>query len=271
MTGRSPIQLALLAALAALMLLPGPFLLAADQNEESYQARRGRMVDVIERQFAATPFETESRAEPERRALSKRVATAMKRVPRHAFVPESQKRHAYENRPLPIGHRQTISQPYIVALMTELLDLEQDDKVFEVGTGSGYQAAVLSELVSEVYTIEIVAPLGKLARERLVRLGYKNVKVRVGDGYNGWPAAAPFDAIIVTAGADHIPAPLIDQLKPGGRMIIPVGGLFRVQHLILLEKSSDGSVTKRRILPVRFVPLTRKLQLTSASTSHGGG
>ena len=252
MTGRPPIRLTVLAALAAVILLPGPFPLAADPDEARTQARRGRMVEVIEGHFAATRFETG------RRALSAPVARAMKRVPRHAFVPESQKRHAYEDRPLPIGHGQTISQPYIVALMTELLDLEPGEKVFEVGTGSGYQAAVLSKLVREVYTIEIVAPLGKLARERFDRMGYKNVKARVGDGYNGWPEAAPFDAIIVTAGADHIPAPLIAQLKPGGRMIIPVGGPFRVQHLILLEKTSDGSVKQRRILPVRFVPLTRE-------------
>ncbi len=251
MTGRFPIRPAVLGALAAVVLLPGASLRAADQDKETYQVRRARMVDIVERQTAATRFETG------REALSKRVAKALKSVPRHEFVPESQKRHAYENRPLPIGHGQTISQPYIVALMTELLDLEPGDKVFEVGTGSGYQAAVLSQLVREVYTIEIVAPLGTLAREHFARLEYKNVKTRVGDGYNGWPEAAPFDAIIVTAGADHIPAPLIAQLKPGGRMIIPVGGPFRVQHLILLEKSSDGSVKKRRILPVRFVPLTR--------------
>jgi protein-L-isoaspartate(D-aspartate) O-methyltransferase len=148
--------------------------------------------------------------------------------------------------------------------MTEILDLAPGDKVFEVGTGSGYQAAVLSKLVKEVYSIEIIEPLGKTAKERLARLGYRNVKTRVGDGYNGWPEEAPFDAVIVTAGADHIPAPLVEQLKPGGRMIIPVGGVYTVQHLILVEKSADGSVKKRRILPVRFVPLTRKRETSSA-------
>jgi protein-L-isoaspartate(D-aspartate) O-methyltransferase len=164
--------------------------------------------------------------------------------------------HAYENRPLPIGHDQTISQPYIVALMTDLLRLDKDDTVLEVGTGSGYQAAVLAELARSVCTIEIVEPLGIEARERLARLGYRNVEVRIGDGYKGWPEKAPFDAIMVTAGAPHVPPPLVEQLKPGGRMVIPVGPASMIQSLMLIEKKRDGTTVSRDIIPVRFVPLT---------------
>ena len=179
---------------------------------------------------------------------------AMGKVPRHRFVPALQDLFAYDNRPLPIGEGQTISQPYIVALMTDLLDPKPTDTVLEVGTGSGYQAAVLAELVAKVYTIEIVEALGLRARQVLAE--YRNVEVRVGDGYGGWPAAAPFDAIIVTAAPAAVPQPLIDQLKPGGRMVIPVGGPSDVQHLLLVEKQSDGRTTTRRTLSVRFVPLT---------------
>jgi len=182
---------------------------------------------------------------------------AMGKVPRHRFVPVLQDIFAYDNRPLPIGEGQTISQPYIVALMTDLLDPKPTDTVLEVGTGSGYQAAVLAELVAKVYTIEIVEALGLRARQVLGELGYRNVEVRVGDGYGGWPAAAPFDAIIVTAAPAAVPQPLIDQLKPGGRMVIPVGASSDAQHLLLVEKQSDGRTTTRRALPVRFVPLTR--------------
>jgi protein-L-isoaspartate(D-aspartate) O-methyltransferase len=187
-----------------------------------------------------------------------RVKEAMARVPRHLFVPSSQVPYAYENRPLPIGHQQTISQPYVVALMTDLLKLGPKDSVLEVGTGSGYQAAILSELVRSVYTIEIVEPLAAEARQRLAELGYRNVEVRAGDGYKGWEERAPFDAIMVTAGADEIPPPLLRQLKPGGRMVIPVGPAGGIQHLTLIEKQADGSIRSRQVIPVRFVPFTRE-------------
>jgi protein-L-isoaspartate(D-aspartate) O-methyltransferase len=182
---------------------------------------------------------------------------AMGRVPRHLFVPPEQQPYAYEDRPLAIGHKQTISQPYIVALMTDLLKLGSQDQVLEIGTGSGYQAAVLSELVRSVYTIEIVEPLAVEARQRLARLGYRNVEVRTGDGYKGWEENAPFDAIMVTAGADEIPPPLLRQLKPGGRMVIPVGPTDGIQYLTLIEKQADGSLHSRKVIPVRFVPFTR--------------
>ena len=185
------------------------------------------------------------------------VKDAMLKVPRHLFVPPDLQRYAYENVPLPIGLDQTISQPYIVALMTDLLALEKTHRVLEIGTGSGYQAAVLSELVQTAYTIEILAPLAAQARERLARLGYKNVEVRTGDGYKGWPEKAPFDAIMVTAGADEVPAPLLEQLKPGGKMVIPLGPPS-LMRLTLIEKGSDGRTTSREIIPVRFVPFTRE-------------
>ena len=187
-----------------------------------------------------------------------RVKDAIARVPRHLFVPPAQRPYAYENRPLPIGHRQTISQPYIVALMTELLKPGKQDRVLEIGTGSGYQAAVLAELVRSVYTIEIVEPLAVEARQRLGRLGYRNVEFRTGDGYKGWEEHAPFDAIMVTAGADEVPPPLLRQLKAGGRMVIPVGPADSIQDLTLIEKQTDGSIRSRQIVPVRFVPFTRE-------------
>jgi protein-L-isoaspartate(D-aspartate) O-methyltransferase len=171
-------------------------------------------------------------------------------------VPEGQRRNAYENRPLPIGHGQTISQPYIVAVMTELARPKPDDVVLEIGTGSGYQAAVLAELTKAVYTIEIVEPLAKRAKETLARLGYGTVKTRTGDGYYGWEEGGPYDAILVTAAADHIPPPLIRQLKPGGRMVIPIGASFATQELMLVDKQPDGSISTRQLMAVRFVPLT---------------
>jgi protein-L-isoaspartate(D-aspartate) O-methyltransferase len=185
------------------------------------------------------------------------VKEAMLRVPRHLFVAPSAQRYAYDNVPLPIGHGQTISQPYIVALMTHVLALRSSDRVLEIGTGSGYQAAVLAEIVEKVYTIEIVRPLAAEARERLARLGYRNIEVRAGDGYKGWPEQAPFDAIMVTAGADETPAPLLEQLKPGGRLVIPLGPSGN-QRLILTEKRLDGTMRSREIIPVRFVPFTRE-------------
>lgn len=188
--------------------------------------------------------------------LNEAVLQAMMRVERHEFVPAASRSQAYRNHPLPIGYGQTISQPYIVALMTDLLELSADDTVLEIGTGSGYQAAVLAELVDRVYSIEIVEPLANQVKERLSRLGYENVTTRLGDGYYGWEEHAPFDAIIVTAAASHVPPPLIAQLKPGGRMVIPVGGQFMTQYLLLIGKDEDGEVTSRQITAVRFVPLT---------------
>jgi protein-L-isoaspartate(D-aspartate) O-methyltransferase len=185
------------------------------------------------------------------------VLAAMRKVPRHEFVPANWVERAYDDSPLPIGYDQTISQPYIVALMTDLAQLSPQSKVLEVGTGSGYQAAILAEIVREVYSIEIIEPLAVSAAERLTRLGYKNVQVKHGDGYLGWPEHAPFDAIVVTAGAEHVPPPLIEQLKPGGRMVIPVGQLPGQQSLWLIEKSVDGTIIQNQITPVAFVPLTR--------------
>ncbi|MBW2104734.1 MAG: protein-L-isoaspartate(D-aspartate) O-methyltransferase [Deltaproteobacteria bacterium] len=186
-----------------------------------------------------------------------KVLQAMRDVPRHLFVPERRRRSAYGDFPLPIGYGQTISQPYIVALMTELLKPEKDDIALEVGTGSGYQAAVLSKIVKKVYTVEIIIPLGKDAEKRLNEMGYKNITVKVGDGYFGWKQYAPFDCIIVTAASDHIPPPLIKQLKNGGKMAIPVGMPFQVQKLMVVEKSEKGEIGIKNILPVRFVPLRR--------------
>jgi protein-L-isoaspartate(D-aspartate) O-methyltransferase len=184
------------------------------------------------------------------------VLAAMTRTRRHLFVPRSQVRHAYADRPLPIGHGQTISQPYIVALMTELVRPDKDAKVLEIGSGSGYQAAVLSAIADRVYTIEIVEPLAEWAGDRLERADCRNVAVKHADGYYGWEEHAPFDAIVVTAAAPHIPPPLIRQLKDGGRMVIPVGSQFRTQQLVLVEKRGPR-ITTRNVLPVMFVPFTR--------------
>jgi len=196
---------------------------------------------------------------PGRDIKNPKVLEAMEAVPRHRFVPENERERAYGDHPLPIGHGQTISQPFIVAFMTEVLDPQPGDRVLEIGTGSGYQAAVLSPLVAEVFTIEIVEPLGKRATAVLDELGYDNVTVRIGDGYQGWPEEAPFDAIIVTCAPDAIPDPLVDQLREGGRMIIPVGRQHATQHLILLEKR-DGKVEQKSVMSVRFVPMTGKAQ-----------
>lgn len=191
-------------------------------------------------------------------ALRDEVMQALGTVERHEFVPADQRRFAYENRPLPIGHSQTISQPYIVALMTDLIAPDPDDVVLEVGTGSGYQAAILSPLVKQVYSIEIIEALADEAAARLEKLGYDNVTTKLGDGYYGWEEHAPFDGIVVTAAASHVPPPLVQQLRPGGRMVIPVGGRFMTQQLLLLEKTEDGEVITRQIAAVRFVPLTGK-------------
>ena len=246
--GLSPSSISGIAALAvaALLLIGGP----AVADDDSFAEARAEMVRAV----AETTAETAEFID--KTALAPRVMEAMGRVPRHLFVPWDLQDMGYLNRPLPIGYGQTISQPYIVALMTDLLAPEPDDVAFELGTGSSYQAAILAELVAEVYTVEIVQPLAESAAERLAALGYDNVTVRAGDGYFGWPEHAPFDIIVVTAAASHVPPPLIAQLKPGGRMVIPVGSPFLTQHLLLVEKREDGSVTSRQILPVIFVPLT---------------
>ncbi len=193
-----------------------------------------------------------------------RVLAAMRKVPRHLFVPPGEQKDAYVDSPLFIGYGQTISEPYVVAFMTEALELKPRDRVLEIGTGSGYQAAVLSELAQEVYTIEIVEPLGKAAEERLQRLGYSNVHVRVGDGYRGWPEAAPFDAIVLTAAPpERVPPPLAEQLREGGRLVAPVGG--SEQDLVRLRRTAKG-VTEEVLLPVRFVPMTGEAEKPEAHT-----
>ena len=186
--------------------------------------------------------------------VDQRVLEVMARVPRHEFVPDDESQAAYGDHPLPIGHGQTISQPYIVALMTQLAQPAPESTALDIGTGSGYQAAVLAELTKEVYSIEIVEALEKEARARLDRLGYKNVEVRHGDGYRGWPEQAPFDVIIVAAAPDHVPQALVEQLAPGGRLVIPVGKRF--QELFVIEKADDGTVARRTVAPVAFVPMT---------------
>lgn len=220
-----------------------------DRSAAAIAAKRERMVETIAAMAAAADV-------PGVRQINPAVLAAMRTVPRHRLVPLEQAGDAYDNRPLPIGHDQTISQPYIVALMTHLLAPRPEHVVLEVGTGSGYQAAVLSRLVRRVYTIEIVAPLARTAAARLAALGYRNVVVHHGDGYAGWPKHAPFDSIIVTAGAEKVPAPLLAQLKRGGRMVIPLGPSGD-QQLVLVSKRKDGRIIREVLLPVRFVPFTR--------------
>jgi protein-L-isoaspartate(D-aspartate) O-methyltransferase len=220
-------------------------------EDDRYAENRARMIQTIE---AHAQSATDALG---RDHIDPRVLAIMNEVPRHEFVSEAYGEQAYGDRPLPIGHGQTISQPFIVALMTDLLQVEPDDVVLEVGTGSGYQAAVLAHLVQDVHTIEIIPELAESALERLERLGYDNVHSYTGDGYYGVPEPAPYDAIVVTAAAHQLPPPLIQQLKPGGRMVVPVGGGFALQHLMLVEKDADGRVRTRQTLPVRFVPLTR--------------
>ena len=226
----------------------------AGASPDDRERERRAMVDEIAADARATQSYTG------RKTFDRRVMTVMGKVPRHEFVPANRARDAYRNRPLPIGEGQTISQPFIVALSTDLLEPRAEHVVLEVGTGSGYQAAVLAELVRQVYSIEIVEPLGREAALRLQALGYANVDVRIGDGYQGWPGKGPFDGIVVTAAAPQVPLPLVNQLKPGGRMVIPVGPSFAEQELVLIEKRADGSVTRRTVLPVRFVPMTGEAQ-----------
>ena len=225
--------------------------LGATAPAQDFAEERAELVQTIERHAERAPVAVEGGE------LNPEVLQVMRATPRHEFIPEDQRDLAYEDRPVPIGYGQTISQPFIVALMTDLLEVEPGDTVLEIGTGSGYQAAVLSPLVDEVRSIEIVPELGRRAAGVLDELDYNNVETKIADGYYGWPEAAPFDAIVVTAAASHIPPPLVEQLKVGGRMIIPVGGPFAAQQLMLVEKQKDGSVTTRQLLPVRFVPFTR--------------
>lgn len=244
MTIKYPVVSALITSLA-LLLYSG-----YGHSDDNTQKQREQLVENIKSSVQlSSDFLEKDQLDP-------KVLNAIAKVPRHEFVPLKQRRWAYKNRPLPIGYGQTISQPSVVAIMTDLLQLEASDRVLEIGTGSGYQAAVLAELVDSVYSIEIVPELADRVVEDLHRAGYGDVMTRRGDGYHGWQDAAPFDAIIVTAAASHIPPPLIKQLKRGGRMIIPVGGRFMVQHLVLANKALDGKVITRQILPVKFVPLT---------------
>jgi protein-L-isoaspartate(D-aspartate) O-methyltransferase len=219
---------------------------------DDHAAARARMLAAIDGDLRDTAAATG------RTALDARVLAAIGKVPRHRFVPPAWQHQAYSNRPLPIGHDQTISQPFIVALMTDLAELRPADRVLEIGTGSGYQAAVLAELAARIYTIEIVRPLGEAADALLRELGYRNVETRIGDGYRGWPEAAPFDAILVTAAPERMPQPLVDQLAPGGRLVAPIGPAGGAQQLLVLRKDADGSTLTREVLPVRFVPLTRE-------------
>lgn len=216
---------------------------------QDFPTQRARLVSEVEAMYA------ETRSETGLAAMSPAVRKALGKVERHRLVPPGEASRAYRNHPLPIGSGQTISQPYIVALSTDLLKADSNSVVLEVGTGSGYQAAVLAEIASKVYSIEIIASLGNEARKRLEELGYANIEVRIGDGYAGWPEKAPFDGIVVTAAAPRVPQALVDQLKPGGRMVIPVGGEAGIQYLKLLIKRADGGVDEKRVLPVRFVPL----------------
>ncbi len=240
----------LVAALAVLAIVLSALPVAA-VDETRLAKARDAMIWTIEQHARAT------REIVGDNGISPGVLEEMRRIKRHLFVPERLRWMAYEDRPVPIGYSQTVSQPYIVALMTQLLEVEGNDVVLEIGTGSGYQAAVFSGLVQEVCTIEIISELGLEAGKRLKDLGHLNVRAKIADGYHGWPDCGPFDAIAVTAAADHVPPPLVQQLKPGGRMVIPVGGVFATQHLTLVEKTMEGQVTTRQLLPVIFVPLTR--------------
>jgi len=253
-SGNVSARTVILLALLLLLFLPftptrvasgGVFLRSPQSLSDEYTAAREQMV----------------REQMEARGIrDARVLAALRKVPRHLFVPPEEQGEAYDDYPLAIGHGQTISQPYIVAYMTEALELKPRDRVLEIGTGSGYQAAILAELAAEVYSIEIVEPLAKQAEARLRRLGYSKVQVRAGDGYRGWPEAAPFDAIIVTAAPGHIPQPLVDQLREGGRMILPLGQWE--QDLVRLRRTREG-ILREYLLPVRFVPMTGEAEKQS--------
>lgn len=235
--------------LMVLFLLPQAVLLSQDRSHPGFSERTEEREQLVRTGIENYPYQPVS---------DPRVLEAMRKVPRHLFVPAEYRDLAYRNSPLYIGYEQTISQPFIVAHMTELLELKREHRVLEVGTGSGYQAAVLGELCDHVYTIEIVAPLGRRAAKLLKELGYAQVQVRIGNGYQGWPEAAPFDRIIVTCAPEDIPQALQDQLKPGGRMVIPVGKQYGTQYMVLAEKDMKGRISQKRHYPVRFVPMTGK-------------
>jgi len=234
-----------LTALLALIFAPG-----ACAQDDPYAAQREALIREIQAQVAELELELGTNR------LDPAVIQALRRTPRHAFVPPPLRFRAYNNHPLPIGRGQTISQPFIVAIMSHLLEVKPGDKVYELGTGSGYQAAVLAEMGVEVYSVEIVTELAERAQQVLTELGYTNVHVRAGDGYLGWPEAAPFDAVIVTAALDHVPQPLVDQLKTGGRLVMPIGEPGWTQQLAVLIKTPEGTLERRDLLPVRFVPVT---------------
>jgi len=220
--------------------------------QEPFRLQRQQLIDTIKETVRETSFYLD------KEELNPKVLEALNTVPRHLFVTPDSLSNAYKNRPLPIGYGQTISQPYIVAIMSDLIKPKATHKVLEIGTGSGYQAAILAQLVEKVYSIEIIEPLAKQAAKRFKDLHYTNIYSKVADGYYGWSEHAPYDAIVVTAAASHVPNPLIKQLKPGGHMIIPVGSRFLVQQLLLISKTETGQVLSKQILPVRFVPLTGK-------------
>lgn len=242
-------RLAQCQAFLAVVLASAAAVIPTSAPAQDRFAERAAMIETVKGHARSAPSAVEGQG------IDPAVLTTMGKVPRHFFVPEEQRGAAYQDRPLPIGYGQTISQPFIVALMTDLINIGPGDSVLEIGTGSGYQAAVLSPLAAKVYSIEIIPELGERAAARLAELRFNNVEVKVDDGYYGWPAHAPFDGIVVTAAASHIPPPLVEQLAKGGRMVVPVGGPFATQFLMLVEKRRDGSITTRQLLPVSFVPL----------------
>jgi protein-L-isoaspartate(D-aspartate) O-methyltransferase len=244
------LRLGLMAALASALLLAGAALPVLARDADDPVAARAALVAEVERDVAML------RAELGADRLDSAVIAALGATPRHAFVPPELRELAYRNHPLPIGHDQTISQPLIVALMTHLLGVQAGDRVYELGTGSGYQAAVLAAMGVSVWSIEIVPELAERAAKVLRELGYRDVHVRAGDGYLGWPEAAPFDAVIVTAAIDHVPQPLVDQLETGGRLVMPIGAIHGIQQLAVFEKDATGALARRDVLSVQFVPLT---------------